>query len=41
MANTVYVLEEEVALGLPQLGLRFFADNNSWNLKPQNCEEDA
>jgi len=24
--------EEEAALGLPQLGVRFIADSNSWNV---------
>jgi len=35
--------EKEAALGLPQLGVMFLADSNSWNLngKPQNCEPDA
>ena len=28
---------------MPQLGLRFLVDSNSWNVneKPQNCEADA
>jgi len=32
--------EMEAALGLPQQGLRFLVDTNSWNVngKPQNCE---
>jgi len=25
--------EKEVASGLPQLGVRFLADSNSWNVK--------
>jgi len=35
--------EKEVALSLPQLGVRFLADSNSWNVngKLQNCEADA
>jgi len=35
--------EMETALELPQLGLRFLANSNSWNVngKPQNCEADA
>jgi len=35
--------EKEPALDLPQLGLRFLVDSNSWNVngKPQNCEADA
>jgi len=34
--------EKEAALGLPQLGLRFLADSNIWNVnrKPQSCETD-
>jgi len=36
-------LEKEAASGLPQQGLRFLADSNSWNVngEPQNCEADA
>jgi len=36
-------LEKERALGLPQLGVRLFADSNSWNVngKSQNCEADT
>jgi len=32
--------ERKAALGLPQLGLGFLADRNSWNVneKPQNRE---
>jgi len=28
---------------IPQLGVRFLVDSNSWNVneKPQNCEADA
>jgi len=34
--------EKEAALGLPQLGVSFLADSNSWKLsKPQKCEADA
>jgi len=35
--------EKKADLGLPQPGLRFLSDNNSWNMngKPQNCEADA
>jgi len=35
--------EKEAALRLPQLGLRFLADDNNWNVngKPQNCDADA
>jgi len=35
--------EKEAALGISQLGVRFLADSNSWNVngKPQNCEPDA
>jgi len=35
--------EKEAALGLPQVGLRFLSDSNSWNVnaKPLNCEADA
>jgi len=35
--------EKETASGLPQLGLRFLDDSNSWNIngKPQNSEADA
>jgi len=37
------VFREGSRLGLPQLGLRFFAGSNRWNVngKPQNCEADA
>jgi len=35
--------DEAASSDLPQLGVRFLADNNSWNVngKPQNCEADA
>ena len=35
--------EKEAALDLPQLGLTFLANSNSWNAngKLQNCEADA
>jgi len=35
--------EKEANLGLPQPGLRFLADGNSWNVngKHQNCEADS
>jgi len=34
---------DEAASGLPQPGVRFLADSNSWNVirKPQNCDADA
>jgi len=41
--NVIYMpSEKEAASGLPQLGLRFLADSNSWNVngKPHNCETD-
>jgi len=40
---TCMSLEKEAPLGLPQLGLRFLADSNSWNVngKSHNCEPDA
>jgi len=41
--NVTYIFsEKETALGLPQLGLRFLADSNSWDMngKSQNCETD-
>jgi len=36
-------LENEAALGLPQVGLRLLVDSSSCNVnrKPQNCEGDA
>jgi len=44
MIHATYMYsEKEVALGLPQLCLRFLTDSNSWNVngKPQYCEADA
>jgi len=31
--------EKEAALGLPQLGLRFLADRNSWNVNETPTSE--
>ena len=43
MHSTNISSEKEVALGLPQLGLKFLDDSKSWNVnrKPQNCEVDT
>ena len=43
MLHSYMSLVKETALSLPQLGVRFLADSNSWNVigKPQNCEVDA
>jgi len=45
--HAAYILymssEKEAAFGLPQLGLRFFSDSNSWNVngKLQRFDADA
>jgi len=41
--HITYMFSKETTLALPQLGLKFLADNNCWNVngKHQNCEADV